>query len=89
MNSHHGAVLRHNGAGLVPGRADVKADSVTLPYLRMEIVNEVFYILRKDKVLLALFCGVVITGVTLGGFLFMAIATLLSWCNVTEIPVCI
>ena len=78
MNSHHGAVLRHNDAGLVPGHAGVKAVTVKLPHYRMESVNEFFYILRRDKVLLALLCGIIITGVTLGGFLFMAIATFLS-----------
>ena len=78
INSHHGAVLRHNGAGLIPGHAVVKAVSVILPYYRMESVNEFFNILRKDKVLLALLCGMIITGVVLCGFLFMAIATFIS-----------
>ena len=78
MNSHHGAVLRHNSAGPIPGHAIVKEISETLPHYRMEIVSEFFEILRKDKVLLALSCGMIITGVALGGFIFMAIATFIS-----------
>jgi hypothetical protein len=78
MNSHHGAVLRHNGGGLVPGHTAVKAVSEKMPQYRMEIVNEFFYILRKDKVLLALLCGMIITGIALGGFILMAIATFVS-----------
>ena len=78
LNGHHGAVLRHNGTGLVSGHAGMKAVSVTLPHLRMQGVNEFLGILRKDKVLLALFCGMIITGVTFCGFLFMAVATLIS-----------
>lgn len=78
MNSHHGAVLRHTGEGLVSGNAGMKAVSISLPHPRIQSINEFLGILRKDKVLLALLCGIIITGVMLGGFLFMAIATFLS-----------
>jgi hypothetical protein len=78
MNSHHGAIMRHNDAGPVPGHTAVKAVSEALRQYRIEIVNEFFHILSKDKVLLALFCGMIIAGVALGGFIFMAIATFVS-----------
>jgi hypothetical protein len=78
MNGHHGAVLRHHGAGMVSGHSGVKSVSISQSHSRMQNVNEFLGILRKDKVLLALLCGIIITGVTLGGFLFMSISTFLS-----------
>jgi hypothetical protein len=78
MNNRHGAVLRHTGAGLVPGHGSVKSDAISLPHPRIQSVYDFLGILRKDMFLIALLCGIIITGVTIGGFLLMAIVTLLS-----------